>query len=106
MKTPKTRFTFKVRAGARKTEFAGRYGNAWKFNIAAPAVDGKANEALTTFMAKLFGVRNSCVQIISGQTSPMKIIEIEGVEGAQAERVILESNGLTPNTGSAAARKA
>jgi uncharacterized protein (TIGR00251 family) len=102
----KTRFTLKVRAGARKTEFAGKYGDAWKLHVAAPPVDGKANEAIISFIAKLAGVRTGCVQIVSGHTSQMKIIEIDGVDGAQFERVILESNGLSPDTGSAAARKA
>jgi uncharacterized protein (TIGR00251 family) len=106
MKTPKTRFTLKVRAGARKTEFAGKYGDAWKLHVAAPPVDGKANEAIVSFIAKLVGVRASCVHIVSGHTSAMKIIEIDGIDNAQAERVILESNGLSPDTGSAAARKA
>ncbi|HWE52410.1 MAG TPA: DUF167 domain-containing protein [Bryobacteraceae bacterium] len=105
MKTPKTRFTLKVRAGARQTAFAGKHGDAWKLNIAAPPVDGKANEAIVSFFAKLFGVRVGCIRIVTGHTGPLKIIEIEGIESAQAERVILESNGLSPDTGSAAARK-
>lgn len=102
----KARFTLKVRAGARKTEFAGKYGNAWKLHVAAPPVDGKANEAIVTFMAKLAGVRASCVRIVSGHTSAMKIIEVDGVDSRHMERVILESNGLSPDTGSASARKA
>jgi uncharacterized protein len=102
----KTRFTLKVRAGARKTELAGKYGDAWKLHVAARPVDGKANEAIITFIAKLAGVRPSCVRIVSGHTGAMKIIEIDGVDGTPVERVILESNGLNPDTGSAAARKA
>jgi uncharacterized protein len=106
MKTPKTRFTLKVRAGARKTEFAGRYGDAWKLHVAAPPVDGKANDAIVSFIARLACVRPGSVHIVGGQTSPMKIVEIEGIDSAGLERVILESNGLSPDTGSAAARKA
>ena len=101
----KTRFTLKVRAGARKTAFAGKHGFAWKLQVAAPPVDGKANDAIISFIAKLAGVRTSHVLIISGHASPMKIIEIDGIDAAQIERVILESNGPPPNTGSAAARK-
>jgi uncharacterized protein (TIGR00251 family) len=102
----KTRFTLKVSAGARRTQFAGKHGEAWKLQVAAPPVDGKANDAIVSFLAKLAGVRTSQVQIVSGHTGPMKIIEIAGIDAAQIERVILESNGLNPDTGSAAARKA
>jgi uncharacterized protein len=102
----KTRFTLRVRAGARKTQFAGKHGDAWKLHVAAPPVDGKANDAIVSFIAKLAGVRTSCVQIVSGHKSQMKIIEIDGVDGTQIERAILESNGHSPDTGSAAARKA
>ena len=42
----KARVALKVRAGARKTEFAGRFGDAWKLHVAAPPVDGKANEVI------------------------------------------------------------
>ena len=35
----KTRFTLKVRAGARKTGFAGKHGDAWKLHVAAPPVN-------------------------------------------------------------------
>ena len=102
----KARFTLKIRASARKTAFAGKHGGAWKLNVAAPPVDGKANDAIITFLAKLSGVRSSSVQIISGHTCPIKLIEIDGIDSTQIERVILESNGPPPHTGSAAARKA
>jgi uncharacterized protein YggU (UPF0235/DUF167 family) len=37
------RIVLKVRAGAKRTAFAGRLGNIWKIQLAAPPVDGKAN---------------------------------------------------------------
>lgn len=107
----KTRFTLKIRAGARKTEFAGKLGEVWKLHVAAPPVDGKANEAILDFLAKLAGVRANCLRIVSGHTGKLKLIEIDGVdsgwlERATAGRAILGSNGLSPDTGSAAPRKA
>jgi uncharacterized protein len=107
----KARFTLKIRAGARKTEFAGKFGEAWKLNVAAPPVDGKANEAILDFLAELAGVRANCVRIVSGHTAKLKIVEIDGVDAAWLERIasdraILGSNGLSPHTGSAAPRKA
>ena len=65
----KARLTLKVRAGARRTEFAGPYDSGWKLNVAAPPVDGKANQAITRFLAKLAGIPASSVRIVTGATN-------------------------------------
>jgi uncharacterized protein len=44
--------------------------------IAAPPVDGKANEECRKFLAKLVGVSASSVEIISGDSSRDKVIRI------------------------------
>jgi uncharacterized protein (TIGR00251 family) len=46
-------------------------------HIKQKPVDGKANEALIKVLAKHFGVRQNDVEIISGYTSRMKIVEIK-----------------------------
>lgn len=102
----KTRLTLKVRPGARRTAFAGKLGEAWKLQVAAPPVDGKANEAIIRFLSKLAGVPASAVRIVSGFTGSTKIVELDGVESETLDRVIVSSNGLAGNTGSAAAREA
>ena len=43
--------TLHIQPGAKKTEFAGLHGDALKIRLAAPPVDGKANEALIKFVA-------------------------------------------------------
>ena len=101
----KARLTLKIRAGARKTEFAGQSGEAWKLHVAAPPVDGKANAAITRFLAQLAGVPTASVRIVSGFTGTMKIVEIAGVDSELLERAILESHGHRSNSGSAAARE-
>jgi uncharacterized protein YggU (UPF0235/DUF167 family) len=102
----KARLTLKIRAGARKTEFAGVYGDGWKLHVAAPPVDGKANEAIIRFLAKLAGVPSNSVRIVTGFTGVTKIVEVEGVDPEHLHRLILrailESNGHSPHTGSAA----
>jgi|ERR1035441_529341 uncharacterized protein YggU (UPF0235/DUF167 family) len=107
----KARLTLRVRAGARRTEFAGPYADGsgkdiWKLHVAAPPVDGKANDAILRFLSKFAGVPSSAVKIVSGFTSATKIVELEGVDPASLRRAILESNGHTPNTGSAPPPKA
>ena len=102
----KARLTLKVRAGARRTAFGDRYGDAWKLQVAAPPVDGKANLAIVRFLAELAGVPAGNVRILSGATSSLKIIELDGVGAAYLERAILESHGHRPDSGVAAPRKA
>lgn len=97
-----SRISLKVKAGARKTGFAGRFGDAWKLNVAAPPVDGKANDEIVRFLSKLFRVP---VRIVTGQTSANKLMDISGLDIETLERVILESNGSAPHSGSSSPRK-
>lgn len=70
--------TLHIQPGARKTEVAGLHGDALKVRLAAPPVDGKANEALLRFVADILQVQRSAVCLKSGQTSRRKIIEVNG----------------------------
>jgi uncharacterized protein len=79
------RLTVKVHPRAKRSGIAGRFGEAWKLDLAAPPVDGKANEACIRFFAELCGVPRSRVHIVTGATGRMKLIEIEGVEQAELE---------------------
>jgi uncharacterized protein (TIGR00251 family) len=101
----RARLTLKIRGGAPKTEFKGMHGDAWKLHVAAPPVDGKANEAILRFIAQIAGVGKSGVRILSGLTGTTKIVEVDGIDSLDLERAILESHGPRPNTGSAAPRK-
>jgi uncharacterized protein (TIGR00251 family) len=102
----KTRVSLKVAAGARSTEFSGRFGDAWKLHVAAPPVDGKANDAILRFFARMLSLPQGSVRIVSGFTSSRKTVEIDGISAESLERAILESHGPRPHTGSAPARKA
>ena len=46
--------------------------------VRPPPADGAANVALAQLLAKAFGVRKSAVSLISGQTSRLKQVRIEG----------------------------
>lgn len=70
--------TLHIQPGARKTEFAGLHGDALKIRLAAPPVDGKANEALVKFVAETLGLAKSAVSLKSGQTSRRKVLEVQG----------------------------
>lgn len=75
--------TLHIQPGAKMTEFAGLHGDALKIRLAAPPVDGKANEALIKFVADTLGLPKSAVTIKSGQTSRRKALEVIGGDARQ-----------------------
>jgi uncharacterized protein (TIGR00251 family) len=82
--------TFKIRAQPRasKTEMIGEYAGALKLRIAAPPVDGKANEEVIKFFSKLFDVPNRNVEIVSGDSARDKIIRIHNVTMAHVQTLL------------------
>jgi uncharacterized protein (TIGR00251 family) len=76
--------TLHIQPGAKRIEFAGLHGDALKVRLAAPPVDGKANEALLRFLAEELGIPKSAINLKSGQASRRKVLE---VSGATAEAV-------------------
>jgi len=79
------RIAVKVHPRARRSAFAGRLGDAWKLDLAAPPVDGKANEECVRFIAGWAGVPRTRVRIVTGATARRKVVEIEGMAQADAE---------------------
>jgi uncharacterized protein (TIGR00251 family) len=86
------RVTIKVHPRAKRSAVAGRFGDAWKVDLAAPPVDGKANDECLRFFAELAGVPRSRVRIVTGATSRMKVVEIDGVDQQELDRM-LEGGG-------------
>ena len=74
--------TLHIQPGAKKTEVAGLHGEALKIRLAAPPVDGKANEALLKFVAETLRLPKSAVSLKSGQSSRHKVVEIVGTTPA------------------------
>ena len=75
-----------VQPGAKKSEFAGEHGGRMKLRLAAPAVEGKANEALVDFLADYFDVPKRNVRIAAGLKSRQKRVIIEGAEPQRLKR--------------------
>jgi len=88
----KARVTVKVHPRAKRTALAGRFGAGWragwKLDLAAPPVDGKANEECVRFFAELVRVPRARVRIVTGLTSRAKLVEIEGVAQEDLERLL------------------
>jgi len=82
----KARVTVKVHPRAKRSAITGRLGDAWKLDLAAPPVDGKANAECIRFFAVLAGVARGAVRIVTGASGRMKVVEIEGALQADLER--------------------
>jgi len=65
-----------VQPGAKRSEFAGKHGDALKVKLGAPAVDGKANAELIRFLADAFGVPQRKIVIVRGETSRAKVVRV------------------------------
>jgi uncharacterized protein (TIGR00251 family) len=60
--------------GAKKNVVAGLHGDALKVRVAAPPVEGKANAALTAFVAGALGLPRRSVRIVKGESSREKLL--------------------------------
>jgi uncharacterized protein (TIGR00251 family) len=70
---------------ARVTEVAGRHGDAIRVRLAAPPVDGAANDELRRFLAERLGVARGSIAIVRGATGRRKTVTVDGMT---AERVV------------------
>lgn len=75
--------------GASRSEFAGMHGEALKVRVRAPAVDGKANDALRRFLADAFSVSPTRVELVSGPASRHKRWRIRDPQRMPPEIVAL-----------------
>ena len=57
--------------------------------VTAPPVDGEANAALEKLVAKKLGIAKSKVEVVKGETSREKLLEIDGLGEADARRMLL-----------------
>lgn len=80
-------FAVRVQPRAGRTAIVGVMGDAVKVAVAAPPVEGKANEALVRFFAELLGVGRAAVEILSGESGRNKVVRVSGVSGVTADRV-------------------
>jgi len=74
------RFPIRVRPAARRPtvggQWDGRLGPALIVAVAAPAVDGKANEAVRRALADALGVHRRHITIVAGARSRDKLVAI------------------------------
>jgi len=70
----------KVIPKASRDRVAGWVGDRLKVQVTAAPERGKANDAAVEVLAAALGLPRSRVRIVSGETSPLKTVEIDGGE--------------------------
>ncbi len=75
-----------VQPGAKKTEVVGLHGGALKIRLAAPPVDGKANECLLEYVADTLNVPKRQVTLVSGLSPRSKRVVVVGMTAEEIER--------------------
>lgn len=65
----------------------------WLIAVTAPAVDGKANEAICTYLAKILDLRKADVEVKSGHVAPFKTIAIDAVQDQVIARLRESQSG-------------
>jgi uncharacterized protein (TIGR00251 family) len=83
-------FAVRIQPRASKDEITGEIAGAIKIRLQAPAVEGRANEALIEFLAQLLKSPKGAVRILSGERSRIKRLEIRGVTKQQIERLAMQ----------------
>lgn len=86
MAGPSVEMKIRVQPRASRTEVAGVHGDAVKIRVAAPPVEGEANDELVRFLAKVLGVSGSDVELVRGRTSRTKRVRIHGIGAREARK--------------------
>lgn len=79
-------FTVRVVPRASRSEIVGEHNGALRVRLAAPPVDGAANEELIRLLAIALGVGRSAVEIVTGHTSKTKTLRVSA-RASDLERI-------------------
>ncbi|HBN74506.1 MAG TPA: DUF167 domain-containing protein [Planctomycetaceae bacterium] len=85
------RLHLKVVPSSSRDQVVGWLGEALKVKVKAPPEKGKANTAVIDLIASKLNIPRESMSIISGESSPVKVIEIQGVDDLQLKQRIEEA---------------
>jgi uncharacterized protein (TIGR00251 family) len=88
---PRAELSIRVIPRAPRTRVDGTRAGAILIRLAAPPVDGAANDALIAFLSEALALPRRSIRIVSGEKSRDKRVAIEGIDTATARR-LLESS--------------
>ena len=76
---------------ASRSEIVGEHDGALRVRLAAPPVDGEANQELARILARVFAVSRSAIEIKSGHASKTKQVRMAGVTYSALLEALVES---------------
>jgi len=77
-----------VQPRSSRNELAGLHGDALKLRLTAPPVEGRANKAVVSFLAKLLKIPKSAILIKSGLQSRSKKLVLSRVHEDDVRRLL------------------
>lgn len=80
-------FAVRVVPRASRSGVAGEHDGALRVRVAAPPVEGAANEELVRTLARALGIPVRAVEITGGLTSRLKQVRVEGASAALLESI-------------------
>jgi uncharacterized protein (TIGR00251 family) len=83
----------KAQPGARRAGIVGMQGGRLKVAVTAVAERGRANEALVETLAVGLALRKSQVELVSGETNPLKRFLLRGITEAELRERLARFNG-------------
>lgn len=87
---PVAKVRLRVVPNAKRSEIAGLLGESIKVKVGAPAIDGKANEALFEFLSEVLQVPVCSLGFAAGDKSRDKTIQVDGLTYEEATRRLLK----------------
>jgi hypothetical protein len=85
LKDGAVRFEVHAKPRAKKSKVIGERGDAVEIALAAPPVDGAANEELVRFVAKVLAVRQRDIELVRGESSRDKLLAVTGLTVEEIE---------------------
>ena len=79
---------------ARTTEFAGLEGDKIRIRVAAPPVDGAANDTLVRFLSRVLSIPRSRLTIVGGESGRRKRILVVGMSPENLAQRLAAGSGL------------
>ncbi|UOQ55067.1 DUF167 domain-containing protein [Hymenobacter cellulosivorans] len=80
----------KAKPNSRQNQLLVAADGSLTVRLKAPAQDGKANACLLAYLAEVFGVNKSSVELLSGHTAPFKKVRLATVEEAKLPAVLAQ----------------
>jgi uncharacterized protein len=73
---------------AKRSAFVGFHGGVPKVSLAAPPIDGRANEELVLLLKGVFTLPARDIELVRGDSSRRKFVHLRGISAEKAVQVL------------------